>query len=72
LKDFNINTDTGYPKGEPLLTKLVAYAGVAIGVLGVVVSLFIGKLAVGLPAFGSYLALIFVQVLFPKLLVQLT
>lgn len=55
---------TGYPKGEPLLTKLVAYSGVAIGVLGVVVSLFIGKLAVGLPAFGSYLALIFVQVSF--------
>lgn len=52
----------GYPKGEPLLTKLVAYSGVAIGVIGVVMSLFIGKLAVGLPAFGSYLALIFVQV----------
>ncbi|KAG0628768.1 hypothetical protein M758_1G051600 [Ceratodon purpureus] len=62
---------TGYPKGEPVLTKLVAYAGVAVGVLGVVLSLFVGKLAVGLPAFGSYLALIFVQVfhLF-KLLLQ--
>lgn len=53
---------TGYPKGEPVLTKLVAYAGVAIGLLGLVLSLFVGKLAVGLPAFGSYLALIFVQV----------
>jgi len=59
---------TGYPKGEPLLTKLVAYAGVAIGVLGVVLSLFIGKLAVGLPAFGSYLAFIFVQVAYERLL----
>jgi len=59
---------TGYPKGEPLLTKLVAYAGVAIGVIGVVMSLFIGKLAVGLPAFGSYLALIFVQVAYERLL----
>ena len=63
---------TGYPKGEPVLTKLVAYAGVAVGVLGVVLSLFVGKLAVGLPAFSSYLALIFVQVSFPKLLLQLT
>ena len=62
---------TGYPKGEPVLTKLVAYAGVAVGVLGVVLSLFVGKLAVGLPALGSYLALIFVQVCSAKLLLQL-
>jgi hypothetical protein len=61
---------TGYPKGEPMLTKLVAYAGVAVGVLGVVLSLFIGKLAVGLPAFGSYLALIFVQVAYERLLIN--
>lgn len=53
---------TGYPKGEPTLTKVVSYAGVAIGALGLVVSLFLGKLAVGLPALGSYLALIFIQV----------
>ena len=53
---------TGYPKGEPTLTKFLSYAGVAIGILGLVISLFLGKLAVGLPALGSYLALIFIQV----------
>lgn len=53
---------TGYPKGEPTLTKYISYAGVAIGLLGLVTSLFLGKLAVGLPALGSYLALIFIQV----------
>jgi len=58
----------GYPKGEPVLTKLVAYAGVALGVFGIVISFFIGKLAVGLPAFASYLALIFAQVAYERLL----
>ncbi|XP_024370725.1 uncharacterized protein [Physcomitrium patens] len=61
---------TGYPKGEPVLTKVVAYAGVAIGVIGVILSFFLGKLAVGLPAFGSYLALIFIQVAYEKLLIN--
>jgi len=61
---------TGYPKGEPTLTKVVSYAGVAIGALGLVVSLFLGKLAVGLPALGSYLALIFIQVAYERLLIN--
>lgn len=61
---------TGYPKGEPIITKVVAYLGAAVGVLGVVLSLFVGKLAVGLPAFGSYLALIFVQVAYERLLIN--
>jgi hypothetical protein len=61
---------TGYPKGEPVVTKVVAYLGAAVGVLGVVLSLFVGKLAVGLPAFASYLALIFVQVAYERLLIN--
>ncbi len=53
---------TGYPAGEPALSKAVSFAGVAIAAATLVLSLLVGKLGIALPALGPYLALIFAQV----------
>ncbi len=53
---------TGYPAGEPALSKAVSFAGVAIAAATLLLSLLVGKLGIALPALGPYLALIFAQV----------
>lgn len=59
---------TGYPAGEPALSKAVSFAGVAIAAATLVLSLLVGKLGIALPALGPYLALIFAQLAYERLM----
>lgn len=59
---------TGYPKGLPQLQDYLAYGGVGIAAFALLLSLILGNVFVALPVLGPYLALIFVQLAYERLL----
>ncbi|KAJ7535891.1 hypothetical protein O6H91_12G049800 [Diphasiastrum complanatum] len=59
---------TGYPKGLPHIWHYVSYAGVAIAVISLLTSIFVGRFPIALVVFSPYLALILAQVAYERLL----
>ncbi|KAL2613301.1 hypothetical protein R1flu_024993 [Riccia fluitans] len=60
---------TGYPEGFPKILHYVSYLSVGLAALAVVFSFFTGKFFAAVAVFAPYLALIFVQVAYERLMV---
>lgn len=59
---------TGHPEGHPTVLNYIAYGSVGVGIVGIFLSLFTGKLLPAVAVFGPYLGLIFAQVAYERLL----
>ncbi|KAL3679721.1 hypothetical protein R1sor_022677 [Riccia sorocarpa] len=59
---------TGYPEGFPKVLNYVSYLSVGVAALGSIFSIFTGKFFIALAIFAPYLALMFAQVAYERLL----